>query len=138
MSKSFLPVFFPKSFIVSSLMFRTVIHFVFVYVYGVECSNFIFLHISVQLCQPAYWQDLFSIVYFCLLYHGLDDHRCMDLSLDFLSCSMDLYFCFWTNTILSWLLEVCSIAWSLGAWILLLCVSFSRLLWLFRVLVSIH
>ena len=49
MSKSFLPMFFSKSFIVSSLMFRSVIHFVFVYVYGVECSNFIFLHISVQL-----------------------------------------------------------------------------------------
>uniref|UniRef100_A0A8D1GPF0 Uncharacterized protein n=1 Tax=Sus scrofa TaxID=9823 RepID=A0A8D1GPF0_PIG len=43
MSESILPVFSSKSFIVSSLTFRSLIHFEFIFVYGVrECSNFVF------------------------------------------------------------------------------------------------
>ena len=43
MSKSVLPMFSSKSFIVSSLTFRSSIHFEFIFVYGVkECSSFIF------------------------------------------------------------------------------------------------
>ena len=45
MSKSILPVFFSKSFIVSGLTFKSLIHFKFIFVYGVrKCSNFIVLH----------------------------------------------------------------------------------------------
>ena len=41
-----LPMFFSKSFIVSGLMFKSLIHFEFVFVYGVrKFSNFILLHI---------------------------------------------------------------------------------------------
>ena len=48
-SKSVLPLFSSKSFIVSSLTFRSLIHFEFIFVYGVKgCSNFIFLHVVVQ------------------------------------------------------------------------------------------
>ena len=37
------------SFIVSGLTFRSLIHFEFIFVYGVrECSNFILLHVAVQ------------------------------------------------------------------------------------------
>ena len=44
MSKTVLPMFSSKSFIVSSLTFRSLIHFEFIFVYGVrECSNFILL-----------------------------------------------------------------------------------------------
>ena len=42
MSKSVLPMFFSRSFIVSSLIYRSLIHFEFIFVHGVrECSNFI-------------------------------------------------------------------------------------------------
>ena len=41
MSESVLPVFSSKSFIVSSLTFRSLIHFEFIFAYGVgDCSNF--------------------------------------------------------------------------------------------------
>ena len=42
MSKSVLPAFSSRSFIVSNLTFRFSIHFEFIFVYGVrECSDFI-------------------------------------------------------------------------------------------------
>ena len=51
-SKSVLPLFSSKSFIVSGLTFRSLIYFDFIFVYGVrECSNFILLHVAVQLSQ---------------------------------------------------------------------------------------
>ena len=38
-----------KSFIVSSLIFRSLIHFEFIFVYGVKVSsNFTILHVAVQ------------------------------------------------------------------------------------------
>ena len=52
MSKSVLPVFSSKSLIVSGLTFRSLIHFEFIFVYGVrECSNFILLHVAVQISE---------------------------------------------------------------------------------------
>ena len=49
MSESVLPMFSSKSFIVSDLAFRSLIHFEFIFVYGVrECSKFIPLHVAVQ------------------------------------------------------------------------------------------
>ena len=49
MSKNVLHMSSSKSFIVSSLTFRLLIHFEFIFVNGVrECSNFIHLHITVQ------------------------------------------------------------------------------------------
>ena len=49
MSKSVLPMFSSKSFIVSSLTFRSRIHFEFIFVYGVrEHYNFNLLHVAVQ------------------------------------------------------------------------------------------
>ena len=52
MSLSVLPLSSSKSFIVSGLTFRSLIHFEFIFVYGVrKCSNFILLHVAVQLSQ---------------------------------------------------------------------------------------
>ena len=52
MSLSVLPMFSSKSFIVSGLTFRSLIHFEFFFVYGVrKCSNFILLHVAVQFSQ---------------------------------------------------------------------------------------
>ena len=48
MTKSVLPMFSSKSFIVSGLTVRSLIHFEFIFVYGVrECSNFILLRVAV-------------------------------------------------------------------------------------------
>ena len=52
MSSSVLPVFSSKSFIVSDLTFKSLIYFVFIFVYGVrKCSNFILVHVAVQFSQ---------------------------------------------------------------------------------------
>ena len=46
--KECLPMFSCKSFIVSRLTFRSLIHFEFVYVVR-KCSNFVLFHVAVQL-----------------------------------------------------------------------------------------
>ena len=52
MSSSVLPMISSKSFIVSGLTFRSLIHFEFIFVYGVRnCCNFIILHVAVQFSQ---------------------------------------------------------------------------------------
>ena len=51
-SSSVLHMFSSKSFIVSGLTFRSLIHLEFIFVYGVrKCSNFILLHAAVQFSQ---------------------------------------------------------------------------------------
>ena len=52
MSKSILPMFSSKSFRVSGLTFRSLIHFEFIFVHGVrKCSNYTLLHVAVQFSQ---------------------------------------------------------------------------------------
>ena len=52
MSLSVLPVFSSKSFIVSGLTFRSLIHFGFIFVCGVrKCSHLILLHVALQFSQ---------------------------------------------------------------------------------------
>ena len=52
MSKCILRIFSSRSFIVSGLTFRSLIHFQFIFVYGVrKCSNFILLHLAIQFSQ---------------------------------------------------------------------------------------
>ena len=46
MSESVLPMFSSRSFIVSGITFRSLIHFEFIFVYGVrKCSSFILLQV---------------------------------------------------------------------------------------------
>ena len=81
---------FPLSFIVSSLMFRSLIHFEFIFVQGVrEYSNFIPLRVAVQFPQHHLLKKLsfFSIAYSCFLCHRLIDHNCVGLFLGFLCSS---------------------------------------------------
>ena len=62
-------VFF-TGFIVSGLTFMSLIHFEFIFVYGVrKCSNFILLHVAVQFFQHHLIEERlsFPIVYSCLL-----------------------------------------------------------------------
>ena len=58
-------MFSSKSFLVSDLTFRSLIHFEFLLcVYGVrKCSNFIFLHVAVQFSQHHLLKRLFSSLY---------------------------------------------------------------------------
>ena len=52
MSKSVLFMFPSSTFIVFGLTFKTLIHFEFIFVYGIrECSNFIVLHVAIQFSQ---------------------------------------------------------------------------------------
>ena len=45
-------MFSSKSFIVSGLTFRSLLHFEFIFVYGIrKCSNLILLHVAVQFSQ---------------------------------------------------------------------------------------
>ena len=52
MSESVLPIFSSRNFIVSGLTFRSLIHFEFIFVYGVrKCSSFILLQVVGQFSQ---------------------------------------------------------------------------------------
>ena len=65
-----LAMFSSKSFIVSALVFRSLIHSEFIFVYAVrKCSNFIFYMQLSGLPSTTYPRHcLFSIVYCCLLW----------------------------------------------------------------------
>ena len=52
LSENVLPMFFSRSCIVSGLMFRSLIHFEFIFVYGVrKCSSLILLQVVDQFSQ---------------------------------------------------------------------------------------
>ena len=54
-----LPMFSSRSFIVSGLTFRSLIHFEFIFVYGIrKCSNFIFLQVVDQFSQHHFLKRL--------------------------------------------------------------------------------
>ena len=64
MSESVLPMFSSKSFIISGLMFRSLIHFEFIFVYGVrKCSSFILLQVVDQFSQHHLLEIVFSPLY---------------------------------------------------------------------------
>ena len=89
MSLSVLPMFSSKRFIVFGFTFRSLIHFEFIFVYGIrKCSNFIFLHVAVQFsqhhllkglsfylaysflcCAKALKFNQVPLVYFCIYFH---------------------------------------------------------------------
>ena len=95
--------FSSRSFTVSGLTFRSLIHFEFIFVYGVrKCSSFILLQVVDQFSQHHLLKRL-SLIH-CIFLPPLSKkgvHMCVDLSLGFLFCSIDLYFCLCASTILS-------------------------------------
>ena len=81
MSRGILPVIF-------GLTFRSLIHFEFIFEYGVrECSNFLLLNVSVQFCQQHLLKRLFlhcifllslnrliyhiSVAFFCFFFYSI-------------------------------------------------------------------
>ena len=65
MSESVLPMFSSKTFIVFGLTFRSLIHFEFIFGYGVKkCPNFILLHVAVQFSPaPLIEEPVCSLLY---------------------------------------------------------------------------
>ena len=109
-------MFSSRSFIVSNFTFRSLIMVQFISVYHV--INFFKFPSFTCTCSvvPTLLTEetFFSIVYSCFLCCRLNIHKCVDLFLDSLFFSIDLY----VNaiTILFWLLYVCSVLWSQRAW----------------------
>ena len=61
MSASMLPMFSSKSFIVSGLTFRSLIHFEFIFVYAVrKCSSFL-LAVLILVCES--FSPMFHLMY---------------------------------------------------------------------------
>ena len=64
MSKSVLPMFFSRNFIVSRLTLGSLTHFEFIFVYGIrEYSNFILLHVALQVPQHHLLNRFFAPLY---------------------------------------------------------------------------
>src|SRR5574340_453721 len=75
MSESVLPMLSSRSFIVSGLTFRSVIHFEFIFVYGVrKCSSFILLQVVEQISQHHLLKRL-SLIH-CIFLPPLSKIRC--------------------------------------------------------------
>ena len=69
MSKRVLSMFSSRIFIVSGLTFRSLIHFEFMFVYGIrECSDFILLHVVVQFSQHHLLKRLNGIKYLQMIW----------------------------------------------------------------------
>ena len=76
--ESVLPMFSSRSFIVSGLMFRSLIHFEFIFVYGIrKCSSFILLQMVDQFSQH-HLKTLFKTLSFlhCIFLPPLSKIRC--------------------------------------------------------------
>ena len=95
-------MFSSQNFIVSSLTFRSLIDFKFIFVYvDRECSNFIIYMQLSNFSSTTHLRDcLFSIIHSCRLQCRLIDNNCMSLFLSFPSCSIDLYICFCASAVL--------------------------------------
>ena len=75
MSESVLPMFSSRSFIVSGLTFRSLIHFEFIFVNGVrKCSSFVLLQVVDQFSQHHLLKRL-SFLY-CVFLPPLLKIRC--------------------------------------------------------------
>ena len=75
MLESVLPRFSSRSFIVSHLTFRSLIHFEFIFVYGVrKCSSFILLQAVDQFSQHHLLKKL-SLIH-CMYLPPLSKIRC--------------------------------------------------------------
>ena len=75
MSESVLPMFSSRSYIISGLMFRSLIHFEFIFVYGVrKCSSFILLQVVDQFSEHHLLKRL-SFLH-CIFLPPLSKIRC--------------------------------------------------------------
>ena len=77
MSESVLPMFSSRSFIVSGLTFRSLIHFEFIFLFGVrKWSSFFLLQVVDQFSQH-HWLKRFSFLH-CIFFPPLSKIRCVN------------------------------------------------------------
>ena len=123
--QTFLSIFSSKCFIVSGLTFRSLIHFEFIFVYGVKkCSNFIFFfffftHGCPLFPAPFTEEAVFSPLYI-FPFFVKDKVPLSGWIYLWAFCLVLLIYIsgFFANIILSWLLWLCSIVWSKEGWFL--------------------
>ena len=104
MSSSVLPMFPSKSFMVSGLTFRSLIHFEFIFVYGVrKCYNFILLRGAVQFSQHHLLKRLSLFAPLYILASFLKNKVPIHAWVYFLALYLValVYICFCASTILS-------------------------------------
>ena len=98
MSKSILRVFSSRSFVISGLTFKYLIHFEFIFETGMrEESSLILQYVTVQFSQTHLlkgWFVFSLIVYSCLLCYRFIAQISVGLFLGSLFCSIDLCVCF--------------------------------------------
>ena len=115
-SKSILPMFSSRSFMVLGFTFKSLVYFELIFVCGVRYGCFVLLHLIIV--SPVWFIEetcrdcLFPIIYSWLLCCKVIDHIFVDLFLDSLFCSIDLCFCLYANTVLFWFLWLCNIIWN--------------------------
>ena len=113
MSKIILLMFSSKIFKISSLTFKSLIHFKFILVYGVKRqSSFFFCMYLFNFPNTICWID-YPTDCFCLFCQILIDYKSVGLLLSSIlfHWSICLYICFYAITMLFWLLRTYSLVW---------------------------
>ena len=94
-------LFSSRSFMVSGLIFRSLIHFEFISVYDIrDCFNFILFHVAVQFSMHHLLKRL--SFFYCFLASFVIDWLTISVWVfyELLSCFIDLHVCFYARTIL--------------------------------------
>ena len=105
MSRSLLPMFSSKSFMVSGLSFKSLIHFELILLYKIGVQFHYFAH-GCPVFTTASIEETVFFPYSWLLCLKYMKHICMSLFLGSLFCSIDLCVCFYVNSILFWLIMI--------------------------------
>ena len=94
MSNNILPMLFSRRFMLSNLSFVSLIHFEFIFVYGIEeCANFILLYVAIQFSQYNLLKRLSFLHYIFLPFLSqIIDYKYMGLCLN--SPEFSFYFAF--------------------------------------------
>ena len=127
MSVSILPIFSFGSFILSGLIFRSLMHFeIFFCVYVKEWPNFIFWHVAVRFLQHPLLKRLsFSP---CVVIPFFTDELTVGARVyfHFLSCGVDLLSCVRCRAAVT---AASAMRSEVSTWLLQLCFPFARSLW---------
>ena len=134
MSESVLPMFSSRSFIVSGLTFRSLIHFEFIFVYDVrKYYSFIFFTggwpvFPASLIEEAAFAPLYILASF------VKNKVPTGTRVHFWAFCLVLLVCIsvFGPVPSHWWVWLCSLIWSQAGWFLQFHSSFSRLLWLFK------
>ena len=123
-------MFSSRSSTVSGLSLKTLLHFELVFVYSVRMwPSFILLQVPVHFSQHRLLKRLYytsPIVHYWLLHHKLIDHIYVGFFLALYSvCFFHVSICFNINTILFWLLQLCTAVWNQEMWCRQVCCFFS-------------